>query len=239
MPRRARITLPGIPHHIIQRGNNRHACFFADDDYRFYLNWLGQYARESRCDIHAYVLMTNHVHMLLTPHTAHGVGSLMKRLGQRYVQYINRTYRRSGTLWEGRFRSCLTQDEEYVLSCYRYIELNPIRAKMVAHPAEYPWSSYGANAQGEESNLLTPHNAYQTLGFTEESRRSAYNDLFRYHLEDGLIDQIRTATNGNYVLGNQHFQKQIEIALRRRVIPGILGRPRLNKENDTLDMFSD
>ena len=116
MPRRARVLLPRVPIHVIQRGNNRQACFFADDDYRFYLEWLQEYASKESCRVHAYVLMTNHVHLLLTSENAGGPGRLMKRLGQRYVQYINRTYRRSGTLWEGRFRSCLTQEEAYVLA---------------------------------------------------------------------------------------------------------------------------
>lgn len=131
MPRRARVSLAGVPHHIIQRGNNRSVCFFTDDDYRFYLEWLAKYLEECECKLHAFVLMTNHVHLLITPATCEGLGQLMKRLGQRYVQYVNRRYRRSGTLWEGRFRSCLTQEESYVLSCYRYIELNPVRAGMV------------------------------------------------------------------------------------------------------------
>ncbi len=129
-----RITLAGVPLHLIQRGNNRQACFFADEDYRFYLDWLKEYARKSACAIHAYVLMTNHVHLLLTPGRDSSVGELMKRLGQRYVQHINCTYRRSGTLWEGRFRSCLTQKDNYLLACQRYIELNLVRAAMVELP---------------------------------------------------------------------------------------------------------
>ena len=134
MPRRPRITLPGVPLHLIQRGNNRQACFYSTEDYQTYLCWLGKYAQESGCAIHAYVLMTNHVHLLLTPRTAGSASELMKRLGQRYVQYINRAYRRSGTLWEGRFRSCLTQNEDYVLRCYRQGNrgLIPIMLKMSA-----------------------------------------------------------------------------------------------------------
>ena len=122
MPRRLRITLAGVPLHLIQRGNNRQACFFCDEDYRSYLGWLEEYARESGCAIHAFVLMTNHVHLLMTPRTSSGASELMKRLGQRYVQYVNRTYRRSGTFWAGPFRSCLTQEEDYVLGRYRYSE---------------------------------------------------------------------------------------------------------------------
>jgi len=163
----------------------------------------------------------------------------MKRLGQRYVQYINRTYRRSGTLWEGRFRSCLTQEEDYVLACYRYIELNPIRASMVGHPAEYRWSSYRTNAQGESSELLTAHPLYTALGTEYDARRAAYRELFRYQLNPGLVDEIRAATNGNYALGNPHFQAQIAAALGRRVTPGKSGRPRNDRQPESLDFFND
>jgi len=130
MPRRARITLANVPHHIIQRGNNRGVCFFTDDDYFQFLEWLEKYSLESDSSVHAYVLMTNHIHLLVTPKTDDGLAKLMKSLGQRYVQYINRKYRRTGTLWEGRFKSCITREDNYVLSCYRYIELNPVRIKI-------------------------------------------------------------------------------------------------------------
>jgi putative transposase len=134
MPRRARIPLPNVPIHLIQRGNNRQPCFFADEDYRRYLDWLTEYAGKTGCRVHAYVLMTNHVHLLLSCDRADAGGALMKSLGQRYVQHVNRVYRRSGTLWEGRFRSCPVQEETYLLACQRYIELNPVRANMVARP---------------------------------------------------------------------------------------------------------
>jgi putative transposase len=189
MPRRPRIILPGVPLHVIQRGNNREACFYADDDCSAYLGWLEEYARHSGCAVHAYVLMTNHVHILLTPRTERSAGDLMKRLGQRYVQYVNRTYRRSGTLWEGRFRSCLTGEEGYVLGCCRYIELNPVRANMVAHPGEYPWSSYRSNGQGERSSLVTPHPLYSALGPDDGQRQAAYRELFRFHLDPGFVGQ--------------------------------------------------
>ncbi len=226
MPRRARITLPNVPLHLIQRGNNRQACFFADEDYRFYLDWLAEYAEKTDCRVHAYVLMTNHVHLLLSPGHAGAAGALMKALGQRYVQYVNRIYRRSGTLWEGRFRSCPTQEETYLLACQRYIELNPVRAGMVEHPAEYPWSSYRANAQGEADALLKPHRLYQALGRDAADRQAAYRELFRHELESGLVDEIRRATNGNFALGNERFAAQVSLALDRRVVPGKSGRPR-------------
>ena len=226
MPRRARLALPNVPQHLIQRGNNRQACFFADEDYNFYLEWLAEYAGKTGCRIHAYVLMTNHVHLLLSAEQTGAAGMLMKALGQRYVQYVNRTYRRSGTLWEGRFRSCLTQGEAYLLACHRYIELNPVRAVMVEHPAEYRWSSYRANAQGEPDALLHPHLLYLALGSDAASRQAAYRELFRLELEPGLVDEIRRATNGNFALGNERFAGELAAVLGRRVTPGQSGRPR-------------
>lgn len=237
MPRRPRVILPDVPLHIIQRGNNRQACFFTDDDYRFYLEWLCEYAKEMECRVHAYVLMTNHAHLLLTPREAKSAGQLMKRLGQRYVQYINRTYHRSGTLWEGRFRSCLVQTEAYLLECHRYIELNPVRAGIVAHPAEYPWSSYRRNAQGKVSDLLVPHAVYRALGGTWKERAAAYRELFRHQLHSGVIDEIRGATSGNYVLGDDRFRAEIEKAVERRVVRGKPGRPKKVTESGAGGLF--
>lgn len=231
MPRRPRIILPEMPVHIIQRGNNRSACFYSDDDYQVYLDWLEEYAKAYKCHIHSYVLMTNHVHLLITGFESDSISKLMKSLGQRYVQYINRSYRRSGTLWEGRFKSCLVQEEAYLMGCYRYIELNPVRANMVEHPADYPWSSYRTNAQGQgqKSTLIKPHNLYEALGLDEIERQAAYRELFRYELEPKLVDEIREATQGNYVLGNNRFAEQIAVALNRRVTKGKAGRPKKDK----------
>lgn len=237
MPRRPRLALPNVPLHIIQRGNNRQACFFAEEDYRFYLDWLREYADKAGCRIHAYVLMTNHVHLLISAERPESPGALMKALGQRYVQYVNRTYRRSGTLWEGRFRSCLTQEDGYLLTCQRYIELNPVRADMVEHPAEYRWSSYLGNAQGEPDELLKPHAMYLALGRDKASRAAAYRELFRYALEPGLVDEIRRATNGNYALGNATFAAQVAAALGRRATPGKSGRPRRVVAPESEELF--
>jgi putative transposase len=146
MPRRPRVHLDGVPLHIVQRGHNREPCFFADDDYLSYLHWLGEALAETRSALHAYVLMTNHVHLLLTPKNAEAVPKLIISLGRRYVQYVNRTYRRTGTLWDSRYKSSLVQAETYLLSAQRYIELNPVRAAMVADPAHYRWTSYRTNA---------------------------------------------------------------------------------------------
>ena len=226
MPRRARLVLPNVPLHIIQRGNNRQACFFADEDYRFYLDGLTEHAGKTNCQVHAYVLMTNHVHLLISADRIEAPGLLMKALGQRYVQYVNRTYLRSGTLWEGRYRSCPTQEETYLLACQRYIELNPVRAGMVADPAEYRWSSYRANAQGEADTLVKPHPLYEALGPDIDGRQTAYRELFRYELEPGLVDEIRRATNGNFALGNERFAAQVSSALGKRAVRGKSGRPR-------------
>lgn len=226
MPRRARLALPNVPLHLIQRGNNRQLCFAADEDYRFYLDCLTEYAGKAGCRVHAYVLMTNHVHLLVSAELAEAPGRLMKALGQRYVQYFNRCYQRSGTLWEGRYRSCPTEAEGYLLACQRYIELNPVRAGMVAHPAEYPWSSYRANAQGEPNVLIRPHRVYLALGSDETSRREQYREMFRYEMDPGQVDAIRRATNGNFALGSSRFAEQAAAALGRRVLPGKSGRPR-------------
>lgn len=225
MPRRARLVLPNIPMHIIQRGNNKQACFFDSTDYFNYLDWLYEYAIDSQCRIHAYVLMTNHVHLLLTGKKADSPGRLMKRLGQRYVQYVNRTYMRSGTLWEGRYRSCLVSEEAYLLRCYRYIEMNPVRGGIVSHPATYRWSSYRANAWREPDALITAHSAYERLGSTDASRAQVYRDLFERQLEPKSIEEIRQATNGNYVLGTEKFQSEVANALNCRTRPGKSGRP--------------
>ena len=225
MPRRARLSLPGVPWHIIQRGNNRTACFYSDDDYHLYLDTLKNQAEKYECKVHAYVLMTNHVHLLITPEKKDSAALLMKHFGQRYVQYINRTYERSGTLWEGRFRSCITQSADYVLACYRYIELNPVRANMVNHPRLYPWSSYCVNAEAKPADIITPHDEYLALAENEQSRRQAYRDLFKSHMCPNIINDIRASTNGNFVLGCERYKEEVSIMLKRRVVPAKAGRP--------------
>lgn len=237
MPRRPRLVLPNVPLHLIQRGNNRQVCFVADEDYRFYLDWLGEYATKADCRIHAYVLMTNHVHLLVSAEQSDAPAAMMKALGQRYVQYFNKSYRRSGTLWEGRYRSCPTQAEAYLLSCQRYIELNPVRAGMVDHPGDYRWSSYRVNAQGEADTLIKPHDLYQGLGLDAAGRQAAYRELFRHALEPGVVDQIRQSTNGNYALGDLRFGEQIAAALKLRAVPGKAGRPCKSAEPESGDLL--
>ena len=202
MPRRARLALAGIPWHVIQRGHDRQSCFFADGDYQFYLRHLKEQASQNRCSIHAYVLMTNHVHLLVTPETKEGVSAMVKNVSQRYVQYVNRIYERSGTLWGGRYKSSLIQSNRYALACYRYIELNPVRAHIVEHPIDYRWSSYSANAEGQPNSLITRHSVYLALGTTGPTRRRKYRALVQSGLEQDTVNEIRHAINSSAILGN-------------------------------------
>ena len=230
MPRKPRFTLPGIPQHIIQRGNNREPCFLVEQDYRRYLDELQTTTEKYHCRIHAYVLMTNHVHLLMTPMREEGIGDTMQALGRRYVYYINKTYQRTGTLWEGRYKASLVDSEGYLLTCMRYIELNPVRAQMVSHPGEYKWSSYGANAQGREVALLSPHPLYAALGASPADRQQAYRELFRYHMDSDLLHEIRDALNHELVLGRSYFKDKIEAMTQRQTRMGISGRPRVEEE---------
>jgi putative transposase len=224
MPRRPRLNLARVPLHVIQRGNNRQACFFAEEDYRFYLYWLKKGAEKYGCDIHAYVLMTNHVHLLVSRHGKTSVSGLMQSLGRRYVQYVNRIYKRSGTLWEGRFKASLVNAEEYLLLCYRYIELNPVRAGMVPDPGAYPWSSYRSHALGERDALIRDHELYLALGAKASERQRSYRELFRSQMDEEALTQIRKAASRELVLGNERFRQEIEAALGKRVEPRKRGR---------------
>ena len=226
MPRRPRVHLDGVPLHIVQRGHNRQACFFRDEDYNSYLHWLTEALGEADCALHAYVLMTNHVHLLLTPSKAAAVPTLLISLGRRYVQYINRSYRRTGTLWDSRYKSSLVHAESYLLACQRYIELNPVRAAMVKDPAYYRWSSYRTNALGQTDNRIRPHALYQSLAQNDRDRRAAYRALFDTELEHVAINDIRLALHQCQPLGNARFYAQIErmTGVRRESRPR--GRPR-------------
>jgi putative transposase len=219
MARRPRLVLPDVPLHIIQRGNNRQACFDGESDHRVYLDLLRQSAKLANCAVHAYVLMSNHVHLLLSPADKRAPAKLMKLLGQRYVQYFNRRHGRSGTLWEGRYRSCLVQDERYLLVCQRYIELNPVRAGMVDTPADHPWSSFHANARGQRDPLITPHPIYQHLGPNDAERRASYRALFDQALPQGMLNHLRHASNGNYSFGSEQFEQAVLRAAGRPAVP--------------------
>jgi len=226
MPRKTRLCPPGVAQHVIQRGNNRQVCFCADEDYAVYAHWLREAATKFRVQIHAWVFMTNHVHLLVTPVEPEGVSRMMQQLGRWYVRYFNKTYRRSGTLWEGRFKSCLVQSTEYLLQCYRYIELNPVRASMVNDPVDYKWSSYRCNGIGVESGLLTAHQEYLSLGANKQERLENYRSLFRYQVDVALLTEIRESLNMGLVLGSERFKDEIEAALAKKARPGISGRPK-------------
>lgn len=219
MARLPRINIPTIPQHVVQRGNNRQSCFFHRQDYCVYLKKLKEYSLEFTVDIHAYVLMTNHVHLLMTPQTKTGISQLMQSLGRYYVRYINHKYKRSGTLWEGRYKSTLIDSETYFLTASRYIELNPLRANMVETPADYLWSSYRENALKSNFGLITPHPVYLRLGKTPDERKSAYKALFLNDIDQTTLEKIRKASDHTRVLGDQCFVDKIEQIVENRVCP--------------------
>jgi putative transposase len=217
MPRLPRIMSPGLPQHLIQRGNNRDPCFFAEADYLVYLHWLQRAADMYHVALHAYVLMPNHVHLLATPAVEGGISRMMQYLGRHYVQHINRTYRRSGTLWERRFLASLVDSECCLLSIYRYIESNPVRAGMVASPEEYHWSSAKAHQVPNGATFLTDHDRYLRLGDTPQQRAQAYLESSRTPLDEEVLAEIRHAIRHGVPLGSDGFTEQIEHQLGRRV----------------------
>lgn len=231
MARLPRLDVPGVAQHVIQRGNNRNVCFASEQDFSAYANWLHEYSIIHNVEIHAWVFMTNHVHLLLTPMKKGGVSKLMQSVGRRYVPYFNRKYHRSGTLWEGRFKACLVQSERYLLECYRYIELNPVRANMVEAPGNYKWSSYRANALGIKTKMLTPHPKFLTLGRTKEQRMQNYRSFFIDQIDPVLLNEIRLSTQRGLVIGSKNFAQQIEQLTDRRTTPAKLGRPTTQVES--------
>jgi putative transposase len=231
MPRRPRLDLPGIPQHVVQRGNDRQPCFFQEADYLRYLQELNELALRRHCAVHAYVLMTNHVHLLLTPATAGQLASLMQALGRRYVRYVNDRYHRTGTLWEGRYKACPVDRESYLLHCYRYIELNPVRARMVSDPGDYRWSSYGANADGRPDLMVTPHPGFLALDADPQSRQAAYRELVKQAVSDDELTAIRCHLQRQHALGTERFRAAIEAQLGRSAGPAKIGRPRKAAES--------
>jgi putative transposase len=230
MPRQPRFVLVGHPQHVIVRGNNRHPIFYTEQDYQFYLDKLKQAADKHHCAIHAYVLMTNHVHLLITPYTANGISKAMQMIGRYYVQYFNKTYQRTGTLWEGRYKATLIESDHYALTCYRYIEMNPVRAvNMAEHPADYPWSSYRYNALGKANALVTQHSLYKALGKTNRTRQENYRALFTTEIEEKTLMAIRESTNKAWVLGSDYFKEKIADKINRPITPASKGGDRKSK----------
>lgn len=229
MPRRARNYIPNLPYHIVQRGNNRQACFRNPEDYRRYLDLWQRFGRHHGVNVHAYCLMTNHVHLLVTPAADESISRTMKDVGSRYAQYVNKRYQRTGTLWEGRHRSSLVQTERYLLTCYRYVELNPVRAGMVRRPEEYPWSSYSMNSRGD-TGWLTPRDEYLQLGRDAKERGRAYRELFQGHVSDQDLKLIRKAVHYNQPVADACYRKHIESQYGITLGQMRRGRPRTRKD---------
>ena len=230
MPRKPRMYLADVPCHVIQRGNNRNACFFSDDDYLFYRDVLRDACQRYCVQAHAYILMTNHVHLLLTPQSPEGISRVMQSVGRRYVQFINKTHRRCGTLWESRHKASLVDAERYLLACYRYIELNPVAANMVGHPGECRWSSFQHNAWGRLDDLVRPHAVYNALDANPLLGQQRYRELFSCQLPQETVHNIRVASDFSMPLGNERFKKQIESALGQSIGQAKRGRPSVGSQ---------
>ncbi len=225
MARLGRYFVADQPLHVIQRGNNRQPIFFEDDHYALYRHWLAESAARYGCAIHAYVLMTNHVHLLLTPKEKDSLPRMMQSLGRRYVRAINDAWNRSGTLWEGRYRAAPVDGDNYFFRCCQYIELNPVRAGMVKHPRDYPWSSYCAHALGRDDEVVSGAAVFRRLGRSAKERQANYRGLFRRALDPKFVEELRAATNGGWALGDQRFKDAIAKAARRRAEQRPKGRP--------------
>ncbi|MDO5625248.1 MAG: transposase [Pseudomonadota bacterium] len=225
MARLPRLTVAGYPHHVIQRGNNRQPIFLHDDDRRRFLTLLHEYAHAHQVAVHAYVLMDNHIHLLLTPDTAEGLPRLMQAVGRHYVGWFNRRHGRSGTLWEGRYRSALIEAERYLLACMVYIDLNPVRAGMVAAAADFGWSSHAALLGQRQDPLLTPHPLYWALGNTPFARERAYAELVAAGLAARQQADIRKAVHSGWALGGEGFVQTLSTRTQRRVARQRPGRP--------------
>ena len=216
MPRQPRFYCPEAVLHVIQRGNDRAAVFADADDRRFYLNCLEDAACTHRVAIHAYVLMDNHVHLLASPDHAQAMPRMMQSVGRRYVGRFNLLNERTGTLWEGRYKAALVDTDKYLFTCYRYIELNPVRAGMVASPADYRWSSHRANAYGAHDTLITPHPMFAALAECVDERHDIYRRFFGQPLAQDAVQSIRDATQFEWALGDQHFRRRAAQLTGRR-----------------------
>lgn len=229
MPRIQRLCVPGIPLHIVQRGNNKQPCFHGTPDNIAYLEALKNAASHYGVDVHAYVLMTNHVHLLVTPHDRSSASRMMQHLGRNYVQRFNAIHKRTGTLWEGRFRSSIIESDGYLLTCYRYIELNPVRANLVKLPAEYRWSSFKTNALGKPDDIITPHQQWLNLGITMGERCRKFRRLFDDCSIHDDFEAIRSAVRKGLPTGSASFRKNVEATLNIRIGSGRRGRPSKRK----------
>ena len=225
MARLPRLTVPGYPHHLIQRGNNRQAIFAVESDYDTLLSMLHESARKFEVDLHAYVLMTNHFHLLATPETLTGLPSLMQAVGRRYVRHFNQTQGRTGTLWEGRYRSTLIQADRYLLACMVYMDLNPVRAGIVPSPTDYPWSSHRHCIGLRDDKLVTPHPLDWTLGNTPFAREAAYAQLVAAGIGRQQQEALTNSALRGWALGETDYVAELQRRTARRVSKGKAGRP--------------
>jgi putative transposase len=218
MPRWPRLVSPALPMHITQRGHNRELTFHDEHDYAYYMETLIEASAASSCAVHAYALMQNHVHLLITPAHRTGPARLLQRVGSRYVRYWNKRHHRSGTMWEGRFRSSIVDSDRYLLTCSRYIDMNPVRAGIVVDAESYQWSSYRRLAQGADDAIVRPHVSYLALGTSSDDRERAYREFCQRTEPVHKIDLIRTATHGGGASGDSRFHAGLERLLKRPTI---------------------
>jgi putative transposase len=230
MARQPRFFVAGETQHVIQRGNNRAPIFAGEQDYRFFFDCLMKACGVHGLLVHAYVLMTNHLHLLATPAHELSLPKALQSVGRRYVQFFNGRYQRTGTLWEGRYRASVVDGEPYLLTCMRYIEMNPVRAGIVERPADYPWSSHRSNARGVHDPLVTAHELYYRLGRSVLERQGAYRDLFRLQLSTSDVQTIREATNKNWALGDERYKRRIGEVSGRQSTPKRKGRQSKTEE---------
>jgi putative transposase len=226
MARLPRLVVPGQPHHLIQRGNDRQLIFREDKDFEVFLDWLRQAAKQFKVALHAYVLMPNHLHLLATPTDETGLGRMMQWVGRYYVPYFNQKYGRVGTLWQGRYKTTVIDSEHYFLTCSRYIELNPVRAGMLNDPGAYRWSSCAHHLGARPDPLITDHALYWALANTPFAREAAYRDLLLQALTEAEITALRESGLRGGALGSDQFKARLERQTERRVRPGKKGRPR-------------
>lgn len=226
MARLPRLVIPNQPHHIIQTGNDSQAIFRDSDDYLVFINWLRDAARQFKVAIHAYVLMTNHIHLLASPADATGLSKMMQWIGRHYVPYFNQKYTRTGTLWQGRYKATVIDADRYLMTCCCYIELNPVRTGMVATPGEHAWSSYAHHAGIKSDPLVTDHPLYWALGNTPFEREAAYKRLVEHGVNEEDVRALTEATLKGWALGSEKFKLKLEKQTDRRVRQAKRGRPK-------------
>ncbi len=229
MPRLPRLNILNNPHYVTQCGHNWQPCFFDDEDYESYLECLSKASHQYQCKIHSYLLLENNIQLLVSPMINGGISSLMQSIGRRYVQYVNHKYKRSGTLWGGRYKACVIDAQGYLLTMYQYIENEPVRKGIVSHPKDYPWSSYHYHVKGGLSNIITDHSIFEKLGKTQEERGVKYAEKLDFPINAFLLRYIKEIINSDIVLGGDNFVSEIEDLFDQRVRPLKRGRPK--KEN--------